>query len=679
MQRMMLSLFCLLAISAVYPQKKPLDHSVYDSWQSIGERMISNNGKWVVYSINPQEGDNELVIQSTDGLYKKVIPRGYNALVTEDSRFAIFKIKPFFKESREARIRKKRPDDMPKDSFAIVELGHDSVWKIPRVKSFKTPAKEAGWVAWQLEKPIEKKETTPKSQSGEKKIIDSLNRKIDSLLLALEKRPLKRKRNQDEVESAAGSESRYEMLYETDAEGDEPPAAATDAGSELVIRNLTDGKDRSFPNVLEYFFSERGNKLVIEQAKNPRDSLSKPAVSWIDLATGNKLTISNGGNEFKNFSFSEDGSQLAYLAERDAKPKELQKFYKVWYFKAGMDSAVLLVDKNTVGMKVGMTVSEFGNLSFSKKGRRLFFGTAPVQPPKDTSLVEIDLVKLDVWHYNDDYLQTQQLSRLQRDLQTNYLAVCHLANKQVRQLGSKEIPTIFPTAEGDGDQFAGITDFGKRVEGQWAGNTRKDIYVIDVNSGDKKLVKKDMLGLINAQYISPDGTCILWYDSKARNYFAWKGDSIRNISRKIKTALWNEEHDSPSDPPPYGVMGWHEGDSAVYVYDRYDVHRLDPTGKKNPLPVTKGMGRKDLVSFRYIPLDTEKKFFSHKDELLFRSFDNRGKGSGFRYFSVDGFHYATIDAETKSRNHLGTVTVARTKTAGNFILYTLENYKESPD
>src|SRR5678815_3784467 len=42
---------------------------VYDGWQSIGERMISNNGKWVVYAINPQEGDNELVIQSSDVQY----------------------------------------------------------------------------------------------------------------------------------------------------------------------------------------------------------------------------------------------------------------------------------------------------------------------------------------------------------------------------------------------------------------------------------------------------------------------------------------------------------------------------------------------------------------------------------------------------------------------------------
>jgi hypothetical protein len=60
---------------------------VYDGWQSIGERMISNDGKWVVYAINPQEGDNQLIIQSSNGEYKKIIERGYSAKVTEDSRF----------------------------------------------------------------------------------------------------------------------------------------------------------------------------------------------------------------------------------------------------------------------------------------------------------------------------------------------------------------------------------------------------------------------------------------------------------------------------------------------------------------------------------------------------------------------------------------------------------------
>ena len=110
MKRTILPLFFFIS-QLLFAQKKPLDHSVYDGWQSIGEKMISNDGKWVVYTVNVQEGDNELVIQSvgSDVIYKKTIPRGYNAVITEDSRFVIFRVRPFYKDLRDARIKKKRP------------------------------------------------------------------------------------------------------------------------------------------------------------------------------------------------------------------------------------------------------------------------------------------------------------------------------------------------------------------------------------------------------------------------------------------------------------------------------------------------------------------------------------------------------------------------------------------
>lgn len=93
MKRSVLLIFPLLYFLGAEAQKKPLDHSVYDNWQRIGERMVSPDGHWVVYTVEPQEGDNELIIQSVDGVYKKSVARGYNATITRDSRFVIFKIK----------------------------------------------------------------------------------------------------------------------------------------------------------------------------------------------------------------------------------------------------------------------------------------------------------------------------------------------------------------------------------------------------------------------------------------------------------------------------------------------------------------------------------------------------------------------------------------------------------
>jgi hypothetical protein len=143
----------LLVSTLSFAQKKPLDHSVYDSWQSIGERMISNDGKWVAYTVTPQEGDADLFIQSADGhSFKCQVARGYSPVITEDNRFVVFKIKPFYKETREARIKKKRPEELPKDSLGIVELGKPGVVKVARVRSYKTPQKGAGWVAYLKEK-----------------------------------------------------------------------------------------------------------------------------------------------------------------------------------------------------------------------------------------------------------------------------------------------------------------------------------------------------------------------------------------------------------------------------------------------------------------------------------------------------------------------------------------------
>jgi hypothetical protein len=61
MRKLLPLLLGILSPFVLWAQKKPLDHSVYDGWKSAGERSISNDGKYVVYAVNPQEGDGVLV------------------------------------------------------------------------------------------------------------------------------------------------------------------------------------------------------------------------------------------------------------------------------------------------------------------------------------------------------------------------------------------------------------------------------------------------------------------------------------------------------------------------------------------------------------------------------------------------------------------------------------------
>ncbi len=604
MKKLIIGSFLIFICNPLISQKKPLDHSVYDGWQSIGERMISKNGQWVVYTICPQEGDTTLVIQQADGKYKKEIERGSNAAITEDSRFVIFKIKPYQKELREARIKNKKREDFPKDSLGIVELGKEEINKIPKVRTFKVPDNSSGWVAYWMEKPKD--------------------------------------------------------------------ASAAEDGADLNLKNLNSGTDKTFNSVSEYYFDKKGTKLLLETSKSAKDSFGKAYVLLVHLSSGKTDTLARGGNDFRGFAFDEHGSQLAFVAERDAEPKALQKFYKLWYYRDGMDSAAEIVEKSSVGMKLGMTVSEHGNLSFSKSGKRLFFGSSMIQPPKDTTLIEADLVKLDIWHYNDDYLQTQQLVQLNSELRRNYLTVYDITKKSIEQLGSEEIPQVIQTNDGDGDLFVGITDVGKRKESQWLGQTRKDIYVINVADGSKKMIKQNLQG---QTYPSTTGKYVLWYDRPAKNYFIWDGNTVKNITSKITVPLWNEEFDSPDNPNQYGFMGWHEDDAAIYVYDKYDIWKVDVTGKKSPFNITSGIGRKNATTYRYVQLDNEKKSFKN-EAILTRVFNNKTKEANLAIVNTNG---QVTDVKMGDKKISFGQIIAANKNLNGSWLYEKENFTNPPD
>ena len=45
-------------------QKKPLTHEVYDNWKEITYRALTNDGAFAAYTVNPQDGDGEVVFHN---------------------------------------------------------------------------------------------------------------------------------------------------------------------------------------------------------------------------------------------------------------------------------------------------------------------------------------------------------------------------------------------------------------------------------------------------------------------------------------------------------------------------------------------------------------------------------------------------------------------------------------
>ena len=136
--RKLILLPCLLLPLALQAQKKPLDHSVYDSWQSVSATSLSPKGNVLTYEVNPQEGDGTLYIQVMGKKGRQIaIERGYQARVLDNEAYAVCLIKPQYAKTRRAKIDKKKADDMPKDSLAVIDLRTGKVTRFPNVKGFK--------------------------------------------------------------------------------------------------------------------------------------------------------------------------------------------------------------------------------------------------------------------------------------------------------------------------------------------------------------------------------------------------------------------------------------------------------------------------------------------------------------------------------------------------------------
>ena len=566
--------------------RRPLNHDVYDNWRKVSGESISNDGKWVVYSVEPQEGDSRLVLFNTESKKYDTIPRGVNAKISEASDFVVFSIKPFSVEVKKLKIAKKKEDDLPKDSLGIYDLATSKLTKIPRVKSFKLPEKGSGWLAYQLEK--EPADTSRKGKKGVEKRVD-------------------------------GGDP-----------ADEETSKKEEKGTTVVLRNLITAKENSFAFGSEFAFSKNGKRFIVSTTGN--DSTIKAGVftvntakSAVDTAKLYSDTIAFGKAKYKGVVCDEEGTQAAFVADRDTS-KAKQRYYSLYYWLENTKSADLLVDTLTPGLSKKWVVSENGRIYFSMDGRRLFFGTAPVPMPEDTTMNDEETAKLDIWNWQDPYLQPHQLKNLDNEKKRSYAAVVHLKKEKLVQLANPDVPTVTAGIEGNADIAVGISEIPYRQFISWDAVYR-DVYLVDLLSGGARKIATKTKG--NAA-LSPGSKYISWYaeeDSCWRVYSVQKEKTI-NVSATVPYPVFNELNDVPGDPSPHGMAGWTKDDKDFLIYDRYDIWRLDPEGKRPAENITR-IGRKENLRFRYVRLNRDEKFLSPDAQVLLDAFSYADKSSGF--------------------------------------------------
>ncbi len=559
--------------ASAYSQQKAVSQSDYPDWKILKKSQISNDGKWVSYEVNPQKGNGWLYIYNTVQNSYDSISRGYDAQFSGDSKILVFKIKPQADTLRKAKLAEVKKDDLPKDSLGIYTPEKKHLQKIARVKDFKLPENGSDWLAYHLEKAVPVKDTTEKS--------DTLVGKKD--------KPKKKNKKAE--------------------------------GTELVITKVIEGKTFSYKSVSDFEVAKNGGLFAFIAPNN--DSIDSTFVyRFHPNKEVSELTFSAPGVS-KQISVDEDGEQMTFVYSSDTSKF---KNYNLAYWNSKAKESKIIIDSLNPALPVQWRVSEHRKPDFSEDGTRLYFGTAPQveTEPKDTLLKE-EKYSVDIWNWKDPLLQPQQLKQVEKEQKRNFLAVYFPEKQSMNQLATEEIPDIRLYAHGNSELALASTNKPYSQLMSWDDSYR-DYYTVDINTGGKTKVLTRQQSQAS---LSPAGKYLVWYLTTDSAWYAKNlaDDKTIALTKDLPFNFYYELNDVPQLPGSYGLAGWTEKDTYILLYDKYDIWRIDPSGKEKAQRITGGYGRDNDIRFRYQKLDKEAIYI--EKEMLLSAFNFSTKQSGY--------------------------------------------------
>ncbi len=573
------------ALAQVAP-KKPISQDAYDIWRSIQGATLSNDGRWVVYSLSPAVGDGELVVRSTSGATEYRVPRGWlgrpvtslsggggaqslpPARITADSRWVIaLTYAPMEEFERARRARPARggrgggASNQPKASLALVSLADGAVTTVRGVKSFALPEESGRWVAYLMEPA------------------DSAAAGRDSAAAA-----------PNVAAAAPGGQPR--PVAGDSATGDR---RRRDTGSTLVIRDLGTGAEQRVENVTAFELSRDGAWAGYTIAT--RDSIRDGAYVR-DLAAAREVALLTGPGNYKQLAFDEAGRQVAFVSDRDDQGGDDDVRYSLYHAQLGGRGATVAVAAGAAGDS--LVVSDRASVSFVKDGSAVVFGLAPA--PLDSIPADslADKAVFDLWHYKDARLQPQQIVEAGRDRNRSYSTVYQVRSRRLTRLETDSLPNV--TLSDDGRVGLAATSVPYAIEAMW-GEGGNDVYLIDATTGERTLVAER---ISSRPQLSPGARYVIWFeDGRWFSHDVASGRKADLTGGLAGVRFDQETWDTPSTPAAWGVGGWTKGDGRVLLYDRYDVWEVDPSGRQAPRILTDSVGRRDRLVFRVVNLAAE--------------------------------------------------------------------------
>jgi dipeptidyl aminopeptidase/acylaminoacyl peptidase len=567
------------------------------AWKNISANAVSNDGKWFAYRMSPMEGDSEVFIRATDSdkVYKFPAgeapsmaggagpggpgeggPPSSSLGISPDSKWAAFTAYPSRAEGQRLR-RQRRPVQA---KLQLVDLATGKDVTIENIRRFAFSGERGGWVA------IAK---APASSSG----------------------PAGGPAPAAAPPSAPG--------------GGAGAAADRPKGTDLILRDLATGRDFNIGNVAEFAFDKSGRYLALvidapDKAGN--------GVQLRDMETGVVAVLDSDKASYERLAWTREGDGLAVLKGTEDK-RYTDKVYAVIGFTGfGAGRAPQRVMYDPAADKTfpeGMSVSPNRGPAWTEDLSALVFGIrtlkksdarpetakpgeagadatakpeAPAAPPAPET-PEDEKVDLVLWHHKDPRLQSQQQVQEQADKNFSFVSIYRVKENTFIRLADDSVRSVTPAPKG---RFAiGFDDREYERMGNLDGRRYRDVYVINMQTGDRKLALK------KARYPgqpSVDGAKFFYYEDGSYFVYDMASGQSSNITKLVPASFVDVEDDHNVVKPPRPALGWTSDSAALLLSDGWDIWKV-PTSAGAAVNLT-GNGRKDAIRYRSIArLDPE--------------------------------------------------------------------------
>jgi dipeptidyl aminopeptidase/acylaminoacyl peptidase len=579
--------------------------SAYDQFESAGTGILSPDGVWLAYAVNRVDERNELRVRMTARDSTVVLPFGTAGEFSGDSHWfaALLGVSP------PERERLTREEKTVRNRAAILDLQRGTSVELPDISAF---------------------EFSP-----------------DGAYLAL-------------------------RGY--------PPEDAR--GSDLIVRDLARSTNVSFGNVSGFAWASDGALLALSL---DTETGVGNAVQLYDATTGILRVLDANSVSYSGLAWRDDSRDLAVLrAIPDSAYRDTAHIVIAWTdVNTPAAARVELHATRTTGFPADMAVSAARDPSWSADGSIISIGLRPrvaaaagnaarpaagdsaerTADAPDGAGMNSKASDVQVWHARDVRIMPQQKAQEEQDLRRTLLSAWHVGTDRIVRIGTDMHETALVL---EGARHATETDRSRNAFGAMFGRSGLDVWLIDVNTGERTRVLEDVQQFTGG---SATGRYLLSFDDGAYWSYDTRTGQSTNITAGVDAVFADTEYDYPVDQrPPYGMAGWTRGDEAVLVYDRYDVWSIAPDGSAARRLTD---GRADRVIHRHTGVAPREDGIDLARPVYFSLHGERTKQSGWARLSADGITRRLVLADAR----LLRLTLAD---SANVLAYTRERFDDAP-